>query len=169
MRHSREPKARKFAHVEICRPKAHHPVRGLVLVEQANIFDTHKYEGRTIPCDGPLLCAFCGHLAESQRIYLPLWCLDQKFRFLDLPITQWERIRGFEEQFTTLLGIELIAKREKPKDNAAIALHATDQWRLDHKPIKPFPEFLPHLNHILDGNLEFATERFFSAKTASAE
>lgn len=168
MRESREPKPQQFAHVQIVRPTGLVHVRGLILLDKATIFDTHKYDGRTVPCEGSLFCSFCGKLPESQRIYLPLWSPGSQFRFLDLPVSQWEMIRGFEERFKTLLGLDLIARRERPRDNAAIVLHADCKYRDTHRGVNPFPNFSAHMNHILDANREYALQRMSSAESAAA-
>jgi len=166
MRTSREPMLRAFPHVEIVRPKATQPVRGLILVDDPEIFHTHKYEGRTVPCDGPLLCWFCGKLPEVQRIYLPLYRKANEFQFLDLPVTKWEELLGFQERYDSLLGLDLTARRKRPADNAAIVLHADCKWRTEHNPIKPFPKFHAHLDYILVSNANFARDKMESAKTA---
>lgn len=169
MKTSEQVLPRTFPHMPIVRPTKTDAVRGLILTDRPLLFHVHMYKGRTVPCDGPLLCSLCSSLAEKQRIYLPLHAVDSKKVFVDLPASHYEWLLGRTEKYGSLLGLDLIARRRRPADNAPIALHVDDKWRANHQPIPAYSEYIAHLDHILYANKEFAIEQYELKKNGSRE
>ena len=167
MKVSHQPTESRCPFVPVVRPSGKVPVVGQIVTDQLPVFSIHRFQGRTVPCQGTKCPCTTQMWTTEERIYLPLYLRQSRSTaLLDLPASHWSTFKHWQDRGFTLSSLVIRASRIRPQDNAPIAIECRPLREEEYK-YSGALDAVELLAAITARNVEFALWSANTAKTAS--
>ena len=143
---------------KLARPTGVKPLILQTFKTEPPVIMVHRYQGRTLPCDGPSNCECCNlKMVLEERIMLPGYSNIHPRTIADLPTSVFWKVRDIGDLHGGLDKTVFHFSRENRQDNGKIVIKQRGVGPDDPRP-EPF-DFLGQLELIWASNLEFALSR----------